>query len=195
MEDGRLILHQMSEKYDASGNAVPGGKEGFSGVAVEDITKQVLMTRQIYRRTLKGLKREKNSIFPVLLPTIPGLRMTRRLKGQIEINMGDEHKIFNDSIGMTGDWRKSGPVYYIPLRALIGTKTENLITAGRCISSNSAWDITRAIPTCAVTGEGAGTASALLCLMGKKSFNAIDVKQLQRYLKKQNVMVDSPITG
>jgi hypothetical protein len=193
LEDGSLALHPISERYDASGNTVPGGKKGFSGVIAEDITRQVLMTRQIYRETLKSLKKGKSSLFPALLPTISGMRMTRRLKGQIELNEQDERKIFKDSIGMIGDWRKAGPVYYIPLKALTAVKTKNLITAGRCISSRSAWDITRVIPACAVTGEAAGTASAILSITSGKSFAAIDVKKLQRQLKRQNVLVDTPV--
>lgn len=41
-------------------------------------------------------------------------------------------------------------------------KVHNLYAAGRCISViDDMWDITRAIPCCAVTGQAAGTAAAL----------------------------------
>jgi len=121
------------------------------------------------------------------------LRMTRRLKARIELQEKDERSIFSDSIGMTGDWRKAGPVYYLPLRSLVAVRTANLITAGRCISSDSAWDITRAIPACAVTGQAAGTAAALLCLSDNKDFISTDIKLLQAMLKKQNVPVDEKL--
>ena len=50
----------------------------------------------------------------------------------------------------------------MPLRALLATGTRNLAVAGRCISADtSVWDATRAIPTCVLTGEAAGTAAAL----------------------------------
>lgn len=186
-ENGKIDLNIVSEEYDPSGKTVPGGKRGFSGIIAKDVTQQILKTRQLFREKIEPANREKLKILPVALPAVPGLRMTRRLKGKIELDERDDGKIFPDSIGMTGDWRKAGPVYYIPLRALTAVRTQNLVTAGRCISSGSAWDITRAIPACAVTGEAAGTAAALLCRTGKKSFDALDVKKLRTQLRKQNV--------
>jgi len=59
----------------------------------------------------------------------------------------------------------------------------NLITAGRCISvTNAMWDITRVIPTCAVTGQAAGTAAAL-----SNDFSKLDVSQLRSKLLQQGV--------
>ncbi len=119
--------------------------------------------------------------------------MTRRLKGLIELEESHEGFIFKDTVGMAGDWRRPGPVYYIPFSALYCVKTKNLITAGRCISSNTAWDITRAIPVCALTGEIAGTSSALLCRAKCKKFASLDIKKLQQTLKNQGVKVDEKI--
>ena len=66
-------------------------------------------------------------------------------------------------IGLTGDWRRRGPVYPIPLRSLQSEEVGNLFVAGRCISADhSVVDVTRAIPTCAVSGEACGVAAALL---------------------------------
>ena len=42
------------------------------------------------------------------------------------------------------------------------------------------WDIIRAIPGCAVTGEAAGTAAAAAC-----DFTQLDTAVLQEMLKKQ----------
>ena len=92
---------------------------------------------------------------------------------------------------MAGDWRRSGPIYYIPFRCLIGVRTDNLITAGRCISSGrTGWDITRAIPVCAVTGEAAGTAGALACRQANVRFAELDIEALRDRLKRQKVLID-----
>jgi hypothetical protein len=88
-----------------------------------------------------------------------------------------------DSVGMTGAWRKRGPAYEIPYRTLFGRDTKNLLTAGRDISVTDAmWDITRVIPPCAVTGEAAGTAAAL-----GNDFTKLDISQLQERLVSSNV--------
>ena len=71
-------------------------------------------------------------------------------------------RYFADSIGMASDWRKSGPVWEIPFGTIVPCNTENLFTAGRCISAvGDAWEITRCIPCAALTGEAAGYAAAL----------------------------------
>jgi len=188
---GQLKLESLHKPFDPYGRPVPDSGPGYAGDDAADVTRQVLDTRVLIRERLKKLNRESNqdAVFPVLLPTLPALRMTRRLRGEFELNETDERHTFHDSVGMTGDWRKAGPVYHIPLRALIGTRVPNLVTAGRCISSASAWDITRAIPTCAVTGQAAGTASALACRMESPRFSGIDIDILQEQLRKQNVLI------
>jgi hypothetical protein len=152
-------------------------------------------TRKLIRRRLEELRQtsDKEPIYPALLPAIPGFRMTRRLKGEIELGEEHERRIFSDSVGMTGDWRKAGPVYYIPLRALTAPHVPNLITAGRCISSASAWDVTRVIPTCAVTGQAAGAAAALASRMTSPSFVDMDIDALQAHLRQQGALLKERI--
>lgn len=121
-------------------------------------------------------------IMPVTIPTMPSFRMTRRLSGAYELDESEEGRDFDDTIGNTGDWRKHGPVFSIPYRCLYGKRIDNLLTAGRCISvTTSMWDITRAIPTCALTGEAAGTAAAMAAA-GEGSVSRLDVKALQSKL-------------
>lgn len=99
---------------------------------------------------------------PTTIPTLPQIRMTRRLDGAYTMNDKEMHKNFPDSIGKIGDWRKCGSVYELPFRILYGERVKNLITAGRCISVTDAmWDIIRVIPACAVTGQAAGKAAAV----------------------------------
>ena len=117
------------------------------------------------------------------LPTIPELRMTRRVDGLYTLDDTEMFKSFDDSIGMVSDWRRSGPVYEIPFRTMYGEKIRNLITCGRSISVTDAmWDITRVIPDCVVTGEAAGTAAAM-----SDDFGAMDVKILQKKLQENGV--------
>lgn len=64
-----------------------------------------------------------------------------------------------------GEYRaylKPGKYYEIPYRSLIPLKIDNLIVAGRCISTDfEAQSGTRLIMTCITMGHSAGTASAL----------------------------------
>ena len=121
---------------------------------------------------------------PVTMATVPQFRMTRRIAGEYTMTLGDEHKDFEDSVGLFSNWRKAGPVYALPFSSLYSKKVKNLITAGRCTSVNETlWDIMRVIPCCAVTGEAAGIAAAMT-----DDFTAIDIKELQVRLQKNGVV-------
>lgn len=195
--DGRKVrLSPLSEMYDESGLGVPGDRRGFAGDCAEDVTAQIVETRQLIRKSCSVLRNKFGpaSICPLLVPTIPDFRMTRRLKSSFELMESDERKYFGDTVGMTGDWRKSGPVYYLPLRSLLATKIDNLIAAGRCISAGpGAWDIVRAIPTCAVTGEIAGTAAALAARKTRGCIARLNQANLQSILQRQGVIIDRRI--
>jgi len=192
MDSGEIKLMPLADGYDPLGK-VCEGKPQFSGCTAEGVNSHLLYSHGLVREKLESMKKETPGIYPLLLPSIPCFRMTRRLKGEIELNEDDERTRFPDTVGMTGDWRKAGPVYYIPFRALAGVKNKNLVTAGRCISADTAWDVTRAIPACAVTGEAAGTAASMLCSEKAESFYALDRKSLQKKLAKQNVILDLPV--
>ena len=104
---------------------------------------------------------------------------------QVSFGIAEEHKYFEDSVGMVSDWRKRGPVYEVPFRTLYSGKIKNLITAGRCTSvTDSMWDIMRVIPCCAVTGQAAGTAAAMT-----DDFTKLDVKKLQCELEANGVVL------
>ena len=120
---------------------------------------------------------------PVTMPTIPQIRMTRRIVGAQTPDAAQMHQYMGDSIGMVGDWRKRGPVYEIPFGSLYGRRIRNVITAGRCISVTDAmWDITRVIPVCAVTGEAAGCAAAMT-----DDFQGLAVERLQGKLREKGI--------
>ncbi len=190
--DGTSVrLDKFTKWYDASGKHLPDSGRDFAGDDACDITEFVLDTRKLLKQKLAELKQENPAVSPLFMTSIPAFRMTRRLKGAVELEETDDKHYFDDTVGMTGNWHKSGPIFYIPLRSLAAVRTGNLITAGRCISSGTTlWDITRAIPTCAVTGEAAGTAAAALKQENKTSFAKLDIPRLQQQLRKQQVIID-----
>lgn len=190
--DGTEVkLDQFTKGYDPHGDLPSGAGRGFAGDDADDVTEFVLETRKLLKVKLDKMKTENPGASPLFMTSIPAFRMTRRLKGQVELEESDDKRYFDDAVGMTGDWRKSGPVFYIPLRALTAVRTANLVTAGRCVSAGkTAWDVTRVIPTCAVTGEGAGIAAASLILDGKSSFADLDMPRLRGRLNDNNVYVN-----
>jgi hypothetical protein len=122
--------------------------------------------------------------------------MTRRLVGTFSLGARDVHAWFEDAVGLTGDWRERGPVYAIPMRALRAARVRNLLAAGRCISvDTSAWDATRAIPACVVTGEAAGTAAAMASRLHGGDVHVLELGRLQARLRRQGALLDPSLTA
>ncbi len=106
-----------------------------------------------------------------------GIRETRRFTGDYILSEEDliNEKIFDDSIAMGGhiidihapdgtseQRRDAVPAYQIPYRCLVPKKIENLIVAGRTVSTTHvAHASIRVMGTCMGIGQGAGVAAAL----------------------------------
>lgn len=171
---------------------LPAGVRTYAGDDWEDVTEMSIVGRQMILERIERLRQGAgyDKVYPLVAPTIPLFRMTRRLKGAFELDESDNKRYFADAIGMTGDWRAAGPIFYIPYRCLVGVKARNLIAAGRCISvTTAAWEITRVIPPCAVTGEAAGMAAAMGARTGN-DLSELDVAELQAQLKANRVIID-----
>lgn len=152
----------VPEKYRAQGEPERLTERRFTGVDAAELTDMLTLS---HAHTLADFAkhREMQPEYEIVTAaSIPQVRMTRRLQGAFTLDDEQMHTFFADSIGMIGDWRKPGPVYELPFGTLHGSKIENLLAAGRCISvTDPMWDISRVIPACAVTGEAAGIAAAI----------------------------------
>ena len=157
----------------------------FRGLDGKDLSNMVIAShKSVHNFFLKDQKLAPDHMLSTIA-TIPQVRMTRRISGVYTMSRSDDHKQFNDSVGMFGNWQGDGigEAYELPYSALYGNKIKNLATAGRCISADDEmWDITRVIPVCSVTGEAAGTAAAL-----GKNFADVDIKILQSKLVENGV--------
>ena len=149
-------------------NMLAHGNAGRTFIAptAKDVSHYMLetraMMRNFYAGEYAGNGYDRFTRWPLVVPSMPQFRKIAALKGRFVLEPGMEQRCFEDSIGLAADWRKSGPVWEIPFRALCPQGTDNLFAAGRCISSTGdAWEITRVIPCAALTGEAAGYAAAL----------------------------------
>lgn len=157
----------------------------FLGLDAKELSEMVCLSHSKILDDFIKHRKSSADLWPVSIPTIPQVRMTRRLDGACVLDDNNPHKNVDTSIGLTGDWRKRGPVFAIPFEALYGNEVKNLIASGRCISvTDSMWDITRVIPCCAVTGQAAGTAAAIT-----DDFPMLDVRKLQRILVDNGVKI------
>ncbi|MBR0458767.1 MAG: FAD-dependent oxidoreductase [Victivallales bacterium] len=191
--EDKLHLHKLTDRFYhilREGNTL--GLPTFRGDTPAGVTAMTLASRELMMQHVFDRWKKGEKCYPINSPTIPCFRMTRRLAGKVTIKESDDHRWFEDTVAMTPDWRKAGPIFCIPMRALAAPNTANLITAGRCISSTGeAWDVTRVIPPCAVTGEAAGAAAAILAHDEHvPSFLEMDIPALQKYLRRKRNILD-----
>ncbi|MBR5113911.1 MAG: FAD-dependent oxidoreductase [Oscillospiraceae bacterium] len=192
LDGGRYDLHmfgladvipEQRESYAGAAKTDAIGGFRFSGVDGAELSEAV---QRAHEKLLGDvLKRRETSpdYVPVSMSSVPLVRMSRRLCGRSTMAAGDETRTMPDSIGMTGDWTRKGPIFEIPFSSLVGDDVCNLIVAGRIISADEpVWNVTRVIPPCAVTGQAAGTAAALF-----DSFDEADVPLLQKKLREAGV--------
>jgi hypothetical protein len=193
LDENELKLRAVSNRY--STDALREGATGpfFRGDDAEEVTAQVLGSHELMREKLASFRQRDSGSDPqlVMTPSIACFRMTRRLVGTMSLSESHMHKWFDDMVGYTGDWRRRGPVYAIPLRTLCAVKKNNLMAVGRCMSADTTvWDVTRVIPTCALTGEAAGVASALAVQRFGADVHSVPPGMLQDRLRAQGGLLD-----
>ncbi len=151
---------------------------------------------EIQRYLVEYVPGFQNAHFTKMAPFL-GIRETRRIVGKYVMTAEDVLSCnrFDDAIavasypldihhpqggGCTLEW--CGDCYDIPYRSLIPENIENLIVAGRCISTtHEAMSAIRVMAPCMAMGEAAGRAAKLAVRKGIKP-SQIDVNELRAEL-------------
>lgn len=183
--DFRLFMCGVHDTPSGVANIDLDDEQRFGGLSTEELSKMTEISHAALMNNFLTRRIDIPDLVPVTIATTPEIRMTRRLVGMYEQDISEDTASYEDSVGIYPNWKKSGPVYELPLSALYGREVKNLLTAGRCISvSNAMWDITRVIPVCAVSGEAAGVAAAL-----SSELESADIKKIQACLKHRGVLL------
>jgi ribulose 1,5-bisphosphate synthetase/thiazole synthase len=134
-----------------------------------------------------------------------GVRESRRVVGEYRLTLDDllNNARFDDVVALNCralDRHLKGDVFKydlltgnhdIPLRALTPQGVENLLVAGRCISSDHDANASlRGAATCMATGHAAGTAAALAA-QRDGAVRRLDIKALQQTLREQDVVLST----
>lgn len=186
LKNGIAHLSMTSNAMSRTMNTAELKCAHYDGTNGDDVTAQVIESHGIIKRDTK-IYQERNpdsAIEPFYIPSIPCFRATRRLLGEQSMQESDMYQWFDDTVGLTGDWRRNGPVFAITMRMLRGVANQNLITAGRCFSMDkSIWDGARCIPTCAISGEAAGLAAALAVKNKRGNIHSLPIRSFQRIMR------------
>ena len=185
---------------------------GIDGTDADDLTRGMIEGRQqavelmnILRKIVPGFADARM----VQTPSVIGIRDTRRIVGQYEVSVEDIIRgvHYPDTIALTGaQWDMPGPqnpsrqrmegvgvalpYVEIPYRSLLPRGADNLIVAGRCVST--AWDAMgpiRIMPACFAMGQAAGTAAAM-AVKNNQPFVDLNVKLLREALVKNGAILE-----
>ncbi|HNY77893.1 MAG: FAD-dependent oxidoreductase [Sedimentisphaerales bacterium] len=124
-----------------------------------------------------------------LVETAPqlGVRITRILNGLNRVRLSDlrEATKFPDVVGVGGSSGATHGEWQIPYGALVPTKVDNVLAAGRCISVDMGMaDLVRLVPNCFVTGHAAGVAAAVAVRDNCRPRD-VDIAKVQKVLRQQ----------
>lgn len=164
--------------------------------------------RQVYEMVhflKKNSKAFENSTV-ISIATEIGIRESRKLRG-VHILTEQELKDMTDfddvialgnydidihnpsGTGTSHYYFGRGEYYKIPYRSLLPKEYDNLLVAGRCISTTHRANASvRVMPICACTGQAAGTAAAVAKSNGAK-VGDVDINEVQRILKEDGAIL------
>jgi ribulose 1,5-bisphosphate synthetase/thiazole synthase len=168
------------------------------------LSQAMITGRQIAAQYMTALRDFNPDIFAAAFlaktGTILGVRDSRRIEGDYIFTVDDwmQRRTFEDEIGRNSyylDVHKAGhkSIRYgkgeshgIPYRCLTPRGLRNLLTAGRCISTDEeAFGSLRVMPPCLITGEAAGMAAVHAIRQSKNNVHEIDVQFLRKRLKEE----------
>ena len=172
---------------------------GLDGSSSPDLTAAELIGRTQVHQLVKLIQGELpgfENAYLVETAVQVGVRETRRAIGDYAVTGADVrnmHKfadaVARSSYGIDIHGQKGedsvlehvaeGEYYEVPLRALLVQQADNLLVAGRCISSTrEGHSAIRIMPTSAATGEACGALAALAVRAGRP-LRAVPYAQLQ----------------
>ena len=133
-------------------------------------------------------------------PPLLGIRQTRFIEGEYKLTAEDaiEGRPFDDAIAISPcpiihyyGYRRylEHEGYDIPYRTLVPLQVENLLVAGRCISSEQEpYESHRAMVPMMAIGQGAGVAAALCAAEGVTP-RALDPQAVRELLRSQGAFI------
>ncbi|MCD6415728.1 MAG: FAD-dependent oxidoreductase [Planctomycetes bacterium] len=177
----------------------PGVKAPINGVDADELSRAEVEARLAVYDDFAAKQAETPELADAKLietPPLLGIRQTRFIEGEYRLTAEDaiEGRRFDDVVAISPcaiinyyGYRRylEHEGYDIPYRCLVPKKIDNLLVAGRCISSEQQpYESHRAMVNIMAIGQAAGVAAAL-CAGGGATPRDLDVRQLQRTLIEQ----------
>lgn len=210
-KDLDLHLPGIWKISDHVGGSNAGHAYGVDGTDERSLTHALVYSRRLldeYEAYYKNYRTGYERMELIATGALMGIRESRRIQGEYRLVLQDflNQAVFEDEIGRYcypvdihasdsskesfdtfhkehhGYRYKTGENYGVPYRVMVPQKVNNLLVAGRCVSTDRPMQSSiRVMPGCYITGQAAGVAAALCAEQGV-SPRAVDVRQVQRVL-------------
>ncbi|MBO4886274.1 MAG: FAD-dependent oxidoreductase [Clostridia bacterium] len=211
-----LHFSGMWQIYDHVGGSNTGHAFDVDATDETSLTEALVYSRRLYAQIeryyheyIPGFENARL----VATAGLMGIRESRRIVGEYVLNMDDylARRSFPDEIGrycynvdihpsarnreafeafkrvFEGKRYKPGESYGVPFRVLLPKGVDNLLVAGRCISTDRPMQSSmRVMPGCYITGQAAGVAAGL-CVKGGFPPHDADVSAVRRELAGMNM--------
>jgi hypothetical protein len=158
---------------------------------------QVMWAIQALNKYLPGFEKARLRNFCASL----GTRESRKIigRGTLSGQQTRSKARFNDSIGIFPEFLDAygivilpttGRYFQVPYGIMLPQKVENLLVAGRAVGGDQeSHAATRQMMCCALTGQAAGVAAAVSLQEGVSTAE-VDIKKVQRAIRRQGVRID-----
>lgn len=213
------IDHFVINRIDSHTLGINAGHLDVRNIAdVKEVSKNIIKGREAARQYLAALKEYMPETFKdaYLISTAPalGVRESRRIIGEYTLTVEDylARRSFDDEIARNcyfidchsiGDDRDSsghsvsvplteygaGESHGIPWRCLVPKGVDNLLVAGRTISTDRAVQASvRVMPVCMTMGEAAGIGAATAVKSGI-GIHSVDANNVRKVLKENGAFI------
>lgn len=169
-------------------------QSGLSALDVDDMTEVEIRSHrfmqshcEFFRKYAPGFE---NAWMMLSAPQL-GVRHTRRLMGtgRIERGQWSGGDIVPDEVGVSPSVSPKFPVLSVPYGALVPTRLDGMLAAGRHISCDAnSHGFMREIPQCWLTGHAAGVAAGVAANRGAQPRKA-DIGEIQATLRDQGAFL------
>jgi FAD dependent oxidoreductase len=172
-------------------------QSGLSGLDIDDMTEVEIRSHRFmathcnfFRQNAPGFE----NAYMLQSGSQLGVRHTRRLQGVSKLTRAQwpEGIVLPGEIGVSPSPSPKFPVISVPYDALVPARLDGLLACGRHVSSDaSSHGFMREIPQCWLTGQAAGAAAAVAANAGVQP-RAVDIREVQAALRKQDVFIREP---
>lgn len=168
------------------------GPERVDATDPDDMTRAELACRRGARTMFDALRRDTAGWSEAWIDDYArmlGITESRRLVGDHVLAKEDADTPLPDAVARTGHWTRRRVWFDIPYRSLKTAAVDNLLVAGRCISTTRyVHQATKEIPAAMATGQAAGAAAAMAARTST-GVHGVDVAELRRDLAAAGAIV------